>query len=39
MGGAMKFFMNITFFMKKLQDYEIFSSKIAWVKKYFLKNL
>ena len=39
MGGAMNFFMNITFFMKKLQDYEIFSSKIPWVKKYFLKNL
>ena len=39
MGGTMKFFMNITFFMKKLQDYEIFSSKIPWVKKYFLKNL
>ena len=32
-GGAMKFF------TKKLLGYEIFSSMIPWVTKYFLKNL
>ena len=33
LGGAMKFF------TKKLLGYEIFSSMIPWVTKYFLKNL